>query len=158
PPRPSALAPATPSALEAIVLRCLEKDPARRYATAAALAEDLERFLAGEPVAARVRWRPRSRAGVVVGLALVLALVLALGARYVRPAPSAGVSSIERLWSADSGDVRSLASDGERAYVAICGLAGRYAITAIPLAGGAPAALCDAPYVPLGLALRGPDL
>jgi tetratricopeptide (TPR) repeat protein len=40
--------------LSAIAARALEKDKARRYQSAAALAEDLERYLAGEPVAARV--------------------------------------------------------------------------------------------------------
>jgi tetratricopeptide (TPR) repeat protein len=39
--------------LETVVLKCLEKDPARRYATAGALAEDLDRWIAGEPIAAR---------------------------------------------------------------------------------------------------------
>ena len=49
--------PRVPADLEAIVARCLEKDRARRYATAAELAADLGQFLGGPPIACR---RPTS--------------------------------------------------------------------------------------------------
>ena len=53
PPLPSSLREAVPPALEAICLRCLAKKPAERYPTAAALAEDLQRFLEDKPGGAR---------------------------------------------------------------------------------------------------------
>lgn len=79
-----------PADLETIILKCLEKNPASRYATALALRDDLRRFLAGRPILARpvsplgrfVRWSRRNPAlatacGVIVLGALAAALVLA---------------------------------------------------------------------------------
>jgi WD40 repeat protein len=88
-PRPRALNPAVPRDLETICLKCLEKDPARRYGSAQELAEDLERWQAGEPVSARpagigeraVKWaRRRPAAAALVGaVAVSLAGLLTLG-------------------------------------------------------------------------------
>src|SRR5205807_3127736 len=83
PERPRAVRPGVPAELEAVVVRAMEKDPARRYATVEEFAADLRRFLAGQAPSAPVRtpwlrarrWpaHNRQRVAVVVAVALTVA-------------------------------------------------------------------------------------
>jgi serine/threonine protein kinase/WD40 repeat protein len=76
---PSRLRGGIPAELEAICLRCLEKDPHRRPASAAALAEDLERFLAGGVRRPGQGPPSLSRWGIVRGLFTAAVLTLPIG-------------------------------------------------------------------------------
>jgi WD40 repeat protein len=86
---PRKLNPRIDRDLETICLKCLEKEPGKRYGSAEALAEDLEHWLHGEPIRARqtsalervVKWVLRQRAMVgpwAVGIFASLAAVMAL--------------------------------------------------------------------------------
>jgi serine/threonine protein kinase/WD40 repeat protein len=82
---PRSHVPGLPRDLELIALKCMEKKPADRYPSAAALADDLTRFLAGKPVSVRpagpserfVKWCRRNP--VVAGFSVALIFVALLG-------------------------------------------------------------------------------
>jgi WD40 repeat protein/tRNA A-37 threonylcarbamoyl transferase component Bud32 len=83
---PRRLDPRLPRDIETLCLKCLEKDPTRRYASAQELAEDVRRFLAGEPVRARpapawrraAKWARRRPAAAALFLVSALALAAAV--------------------------------------------------------------------------------
>ena len=85
---PASLNPRVPTSLATVCMNALERSPAKRYASAAALAADLERFLAGEPVLARPPKIVRraalwiERHPWLVSAALALAIVIACAVAY----------------------------------------------------------------------------
>ncbi len=101
---PRRLNASLPRDLDTIILKCLEKSPGRRYPSAAALADDLARFLHGEPVAARPlglsgrlwRWAQRHPSAAALIAVSLLALAGGLGAAlHVNRRLADGKESVE---------------------------------------------------------------
>jgi serine/threonine protein kinase len=110
---PRSLQPRVPRDLETICLKCLHKNPHKRYATAQELAEDLHRFADGHPIQARptpvwergIKWaRRRPTAAALVGVVTLAAVALLIG----------GVWSNQALAEAAQREYRK-AEDAEKA-------------------------------------------
>jgi eukaryotic-like serine/threonine-protein kinase len=103
PRQPRVLNPKVDRDLATICLKCLEKDPKQRYASALALAEDLERWLRHEPIRARhtgiftrgrkwLRRNPTTALLVVLSLAFAATVGVMISKSTLLPPPSAGVA------------------------------------------------------------------
>jgi hypothetical protein len=92
PPQPRVLQPRLPRDLETICLKCLQKNPARRYAAAKDLADDLLRYLGGEAIHARpvsalergVKWARRRPAAAALAVAVPGLLAASFGLLWSR--------------------------------------------------------------------------
>jgi len=112
PAAPRSIDPAIPRDLETVVLKCLEKEPARRYQSAGELAVDLRRWLRNEPVKARRptafdrvgKWAGRHRALVALTLSFLAVATTGL---------TAGVVLLKRA-NEDEASQRALAKDNLR--------------------------------------------
>jgi hypothetical protein len=105
PPPASSHEPDLPPELDAVVRRCLAKQPEDRYCSAAAVADDLERWLAGEPAApspcparlalVEAHAPPRTRVRALLwGLAAVLALAAGVGLYHRSSQPAKGQKTL----------------------------------------------------------------
>jgi serine/threonine-protein kinase len=90
-----------PRDLETICLKCLEKESSKRYTSALEMAEDLRRYLAGEPIAARPsgpwervgRWaRRRPAVALLLGMSAVVLVGVLVGCGLPYPLATAGVA------------------------------------------------------------------
>lgn len=109
------LQPKTPRDLETICLKCLQKEPEKRYSSAQALADDLRRFLNGEPVQARPtpiwergwKWAKRRPAlAALYGVSAAAVLLLMVGG---------WIYSLDRARAADS--ERNLKNQAQTNYL-----------------------------------------
>jgi serine/threonine protein kinase/tetratricopeptide (TPR) repeat protein len=120
-PRPRAAEPSVPAALEAVCLKAMALRPEDRYASPRALADDVERFLADEPVSAYrdpltvrlTRWGRRHRTAVATAAALLLTATaaLAVGLVVVNAEKGRTAQALERSRQAEksAGEQRQLA-------------------------------------------------
>jgi WD40 repeat protein len=115
---PRRLLPGLPRDIETIALKCLRKDPAKRYDSASAVGEDLHRFLSGEPIVARpvsvweraARWARRKPALAALGAALLVAVagLLGLGAWSYHQIKQSRDQAVADSYRALLGETRAL--------------------------------------------------
>jgi hypothetical protein len=135
---PRQLVPGLPRDLETVCLKCLHKDAARRYVSAQALADDLERFLAGRPILARpvsrleraARWvRRQPLAAGLIALVVVVTLGALVGVslawRHTEAARQDALDEAEARRLAYEEEARQRRRSAEQLYFSRIALADR---------------------------------
>ncbi|MSR59483.1 MAG: serine/threonine protein kinase [Planctomycetaceae bacterium] len=133
---PVRIQPRTPKDLDTISLKCLHKDPARRYASAAELADDLQRYLNDEPALARpvgriermFRWcrrNPSRAAAALLGVLVLVGAIVVPIVLAVREAQNASQLAAEQKKTQDALDASltatKLAQAAEKDKPTSCG-------------------------------------
>ncbi len=128
---PSKINPRTPRDLEIICLKCLEKDPRRRYGSAQALAEDLGRYVAGEPIPARpvtrleraVMWSRRNPAVASLLAMVILVTVVGFGGVFWQWRAAIKARSVSEARTQDALDAKAKESEAREAALKAAELA-----------------------------------
>lgn len=124
PPKPRSIDAAIPRDLETIVLKAIEKEPNRRYSSAADMAEDMRRFLADRPIRARrASWREqawrwcRRNPGIAASLSTAVAFLVLL-------VVGLSIATVQ-VWGAKRNAETALAEEKQSAYFQRIALADR---------------------------------
>ena len=125
PERPRALDATLPRDLETICLKCLAKEPAKRYSTAAELGADLRAYLDGRPIAARpvgrveraVKWVTRNPVVTAMAAAVMLALTVGATVSYLKyrdAEEQRGIAEARRKDAEEQKGIDAEKRDGDR--------------------------------------------
>jgi Tol biopolymer transport system component len=142
---PAALEPALAGDLDNIIRKAIRKEPERRYASAAALARDIELHLDGRPVMARpdtlsyraTKFLRRNRAAVAGALVTAILFCVAVWAYQLVAPRSLRALGVTQLTQSGHVAGNGMVTDGAYIYC-VLRAPGQYTLARVPVAGGTP--------------------